>query len=101
MKKYWFFLFLIVLLLQGCSCKHEFEFNDVVEEPTKTEVGVIELKCKKCSSVILEEAPILSDDDYSVSVKESSCYKNGEEIYSSAKYGKYVIPAGSCSFIVI
>lgn len=91
MKKYWFFLFLIVLLLQGCSCKHEFEFNDVVEEPTKIEVGVIELKCKKCSSVILEEAPILSGNDYSISVKEASCYKNGEEIYSSAKYGKYVI----------
>lgn len=75
----------------GDNCQHVYDDWSIVEEPTETESGIKQRKCTVCGEFEFSVVPMLTEKDYTLSVKEGTCEEEGKKVYSSDEYGTFEI----------
>ena len=73
---------IVILLLSGCGCDHEYDEGVVTTEPTCVDTGVKTFTCTKCGDTYTEEVPVIDHVYEPVVTKEATFDDEGETTYT-------------------
>lgn len=78
---------MVVVLLSGCGCDHEYDEGVVTAEPTCIETGVKTFTCTKCGEAYTEEVPVVDHAYEPTITKEPTFEEEGETTYTCTVCG--------------
>lgn len=78
---------IVILLLSGCGCDHEYDEGVVTTEPTCVDTGVKTFTCTKCGDTYTEEVPVIDHVYEPMVTKEPTFEEEGETTYTCTVCG--------------
>ena len=78
---------IVILLLSGCGCDHEYDEGVVTTEPTCVDTGVKTFTCTKCGDTYTEEIPLGEHKYVATITKEPTSEELGERTYTCSVCG--------------